>query len=135
MTAHPIDTEALRRLADDHRAMGHDPTADAIIELLGALAAAEHRATRAEARIQAVRELHTPREEQVITGDCFSEECDHEDECPTVPFLVYVECWRVADEADTYFSERGVGPVAHPCPTIRALDGGPMGRVTGNDRC
>lgn len=74
------------------------------------------------ARIKAVRELHTPREEQVVVGDCSIEECDHEDECPTVPFLVCTECWRVADEADTYFAERGVSHVAHPCPTVQALD-------------
>ena len=71
---------------------------------------------------RAVRELHTPREDQVITGDCSIEACDHEDECPTVPFLVCTECWRVADESDTYFGERGVGHVAYPCPTIQALD-------------
>ena len=71
---------------------------------------------------EVVRELHTPREEQVLTGDCSIEECDHEDECPTEPFTICTECWRVADEADTYFAERGVGHVAYPCPTIRALD-------------
>lgn len=71
---------------------------------------------------RAVRELHTPREEQIVTGDCSIEECCHEDECPTVPFLVCTECWRVADESDTYFGERGVGHVAYPCPTIQALD-------------
>lgn len=71
---------------------------------------------------RAVRELHAPREDQVLTGDCSIEACDHEDECPTVPFLVCTECWRVADESDTYFGERGVGHVAYPCPTIKALD-------------
>ena len=80
---------------------------------------AEQEPTDAE---RAVRELHAPREEQVLGGDCSIEACDHEDECPTVPFLVCTECWRVADESDTYFGERGVGHVAYPCPTIQALD-------------
>ena len=64
--------------------------------------------------------LHKPRDEQVFAGDCAAEECEHEDECPTVPYTVCAECVRVAEESDPYFGERGLSSVAHPCPTVRA---------------
>lgn len=79
--------------------------------------------TEAKDPIDRVKALHEPREEQVFAGDCAIEACDHEDDCPTVPFAVCAECWRIADEADHYFSERGVEHVAYPCPTIQAIEG------------
>ena len=55
MTAHPIDTEALRKqYAHLVEKYGHEAWAESrahvILSLLDALAAAEHRATRAEAQ-------------------------------------------------------------------------------------
>ncbi len=84
---------------------------------------AYRRAERAEAAVQRVRDLHTPRVEEAITGDCAEEECDHDGPCPTTPFTVCAECWRIAEESDVYFSERGIHAVLYPCPTMRALDG------------
>ena len=70
-----------------------------------------------------IRELHKCRTEQVITGSCAAGECDHEYECPTVPFEVCAECWRISEEADAYFVERSIESAAYPCRTIKALDG------------
>ena len=80
---------------------------------------------QAEARIQAVRDLHSPSDEQVIMGDCAAEECDHQEieDCPTEPFTVCAECYRAAIELNPYYGEQGVDDVAWPCPTIRALGG------------
>lgn len=78
---------------------------------------------RLAATVDRVEALHAPRTVQVITGDCSTEECGHEDECPTVPFRQCVECDRIADEIDTYYSERGVAPTEWPCPTIAAIEG------------
>ena len=75
------------------------------------------------ARCDRVRELHKRRTEQVITGYCAAGECEHWDECPTVPFDVCVECYRVAEEADPDFWEYSLDAVAYPCPTIKAIDG------------
>lgn len=83
-------------------------------------------AETAEAALYRVKELHEPREEQVIIGDCSIEACDHEDDCPTVPFIVCTECWRIADETEPYFNERDVQHVAYPCPTIQAIDERPQ---------
>ncbi|MCT1430588.1 ead/Ea22-like family protein [Brachybacterium muris] len=78
-----------------------------------------------DARIKAVRELHSPSDEQVIMGDCAAEECDHQEieDCPTEPFTVCAECYRAAIELNPYYGEQGVDDVAWPCPTIHALDG------------
>ena len=86
---------------------------------LGARWAAAQEPTDAE---RAVRELHTPRDEQVITGDCATEECDHEDRCPTVPHPVCTECSRIAEEGTPYYAENGIEFVSYPCRTIRTLD-------------
>lgn len=75
------------------------------------------------AQVERVRTLHRPRTEQVLAGDCAKEECDHEDECPTTPFVVCSECYRIGEEGDAYFAERSVSHVAWPCPTVRAHDG------------
>lgn len=82
--------------------------------------------TRLQAAIQGVIGLHKPRTEYVITGDCSTEECEHEEaeDCPRIPFEVCVECWRVAEEADAYFSEGGVSIAAYPCPTMQAITSG-----------
>ena len=74
---------------------------------------------RAEA-VAPVLALHKPRDEQAISGDCAAEECEHEDECPTIAFAVCAECYRVAEESDPYFGERGLSSVEHPCPTFHA---------------
>lgn len=63
MTVHPIDTEALRR---DARRVISDPYGGALetwwashaLRALDALAAAEHRATRAEADLDALQAVH-----------------------------------------------------------------------------
>lgn len=76
--------------------------------------------------IQRVRELHQPRTIQVVYGDCAAEECSHEEawECPTRDFQQCVECDRIADESNTYYTENRADIAAYPCPTIRALEGG-----------
>ena len=73
------------------------------------------------AAVRAVEALHCRETVQAITGDCATEECDHEDECPTIPVDVCAECYRVSEEADAYFHERNIAPAAYPCPTIRAI--------------
>lgn len=93
MTAHPIDRDwdRLDALVDE------DPIAlrDAAWRLTTALAAAEHRATRAEARVKAVRDIHTPEKHSNRDGDgAVCQECLYGDGYS-------VKC---------------------PCPTIRALD-------------
>lgn len=84
-------------------------------------------AETAEAALYRVKELHEPREEQILTEDCAIEACDHEDgDCPTEPFTVCAECMRIADETYPYSSERGIQHVAYPCPTIQAIDERPQ---------
>lgn len=88
MTVHPIDTEALRR---DARRVISDPYGGALetwwashaLRALDALAAAEHRADEAEARIKAVRELH---HHDVFRGhlDNGCAICGHDYPCPTI---------------------------------------------------
>lgn len=128
VTVHPIDTEALRRLADqatpgpwridEHgpsplasivstaddrpwgwvevgRSIGDDASfiaaaREAVPELLDQL-------DKAEARIKAVRKLHTPFEWSFGYG----------------PVRSCRECARRSPQEDA----------AYPCPTIRALDG------------
>lgn len=77
----------------------------------------------AEAAVQRVRDLHTPRVEEAITGACADEECDHDGPCPGSPFTVCAECWRIAEETYRYFGEDGIAPVLYPCPTRLTLDG------------
>ena len=95
------------------------------VDEVAAILEANARADQAEARIKAVRDLHSPSDEQVIMGDCAAEECDHQEieDCPTEPFTVCAECYRAAIELNPYYGEQGVDDVAWPCPTIRALDG------------
>ena len=50
MTAHPIDTEALRAELEAAVADYRSPNIDLVVRALSALTAAEHRATRAEAQ-------------------------------------------------------------------------------------
>lgn len=59
MTAHPIDFEALRREALGQLGLAAmDPRwPGRVLIILDALAAAEHRATRADERIKAVRDV------------------------------------------------------------------------------
>lgn len=96
----------------------------AVPALLDALDQVERERDEAEAAVQRVRDLHAPRVEEAITGACAEEECDHDGPCPTTPFTVCAECWRIAEASDPYFSERGIHAVLYPCPTMRALDGG-----------
>ena len=82
MTAHPNDREwdRLDALVDE------DPIAlrDAAWRLATALAAAEHRADEAEARIKAVRELHV-KEPGVGTAYCI--DCEQPLPCDTIRTL------------------------------------------------
>lgn len=76
------------------------------------------------AALRAVLDLHRAGSAQVITGDCASETCGHEDECPTVKFAICLECARIAEETYPYYGEQGQGinPVAWPCLTVRAIE-------------
>lgn len=77
------------------------------------------------AKVERVEALHASRTIQVTFGECATEECDHEDECPTAPFQQCIECDRIADGANAYYGEGHVGLTAWPCPTLRALRGQP----------
>ena len=86
------------------------------------------RALKAEAERDAalaalgrVAALHHKKTEVGVDGDCATETCDHEDECPTKEFEVCARCWDMCEEADPYFGERGIGMVLWPCPTVAAL--------------
>lgn len=76
------------------------------------------------AAVEGALALHKPHTEQVITGDCSEETCDHEEtkDCPKIPYEVCDACWRVAEESDPYFGERGMEAVAYPCPTVTAIN-------------
>ena len=79
----------------------------------------------AQARIEAVRELHRESHVKVLASACADEECDHEDDCPLVDYAVCTECYAIGDEAHPYaYEEGGVERVAWPCLTISALHGG-----------
>ena len=81
---------------------------------------------RLRAMEQRVRELHHRDVAVVITGDCAAEDCNHEElgDCDTIEFAYCAGCAALAEQVDYYFSERDFRPVAWPCPTIAALDGG-----------
>ena len=59
---------------------------------------------------------------QVLTGDCAIENCEHEDECPTVDFDICQGCYDRELEFDSYYGEQGVGGVAYPCPDVVAIE-------------
>ena len=80
---------------------------------------AAHRA--ALSRIARVEAIHAPRSIQVVTGDCALGECEHTDECPTVPFEQCVACDELAETVNTYYVEALGFVTAWPCPTVRAL--------------
>ena len=111
----PDDEEIFSAYAD---AEFGTPSVEVLIGWDRWLAARDAR-VRAEA-VAPVLALHKPREEQVVTGDCAAEDCEHEGECPTVAFAVCAECYRVAADAYPYFGERGISSVEYPCPTVRA---------------
>lgn len=75
------------------------------------------------AAVEGVLGLHKPKVEQVITGDCASEECDHEEsiDCPLSPFTYCACCYALADQVDSYFTEGGINLVAWPCKTVKAV--------------
>lgn len=74
------------------------------------IAASRTDVPRLVAALEAVLELHRPREIQVMTGeDCLSDECGHPDmdDCPVGPFDRCAGC---------------VGYTAHPCPTVTVIN-------------
>ena len=76
------------------------------------------------AAIERVRELHTPMDVDVLQSDCAAEDCEHEDECPTIERTVCKACYILGESIDIYCYERGgIEYVYYPCPTIQALDG------------
>ena len=77
------------------------------------------------AAIERVRELHTPMDVDVLQSDCAAEDCEHEDECPTIERTVCKACYILGESIDIYCYERGgIEYVYCPCPTIQVLDGG-----------
>lgn len=67
--------------------------------------------------LNAIRELHEPEEYDALAYDCYMEDCEHEDECPTFKAQGCKECSRLSDIRaidDTW-------PIAYPCPTINAI--------------
>lgn len=80
---------------------------------------------KAETAIERVRELHAPTDVDVLPPDCTAEDCEHEDECPTVERKVCKACYDLGESIDVYGYERGgIEHVFYPCPTIQALNGG-----------
>jgi len=79
-------------------------------------------AAAAREALAPLRELH--RRLEIAATSC-PEECEvHEDECPLdVMVPACRECFRVAETADCYFTERtGWDEVARwPCPTARLI--------------
>ena len=73
------------------------------------------------AAVRAVERLHQRFTIPVITGECAKEECDHEGDCPTIPYDTCQECYRLLEDAYPYFAESGVEAVAYPCPTVLSL--------------
>lgn len=89
-----------------------------------ALRLAAARAQTAEAKVARAEALHRPRPEQFLTGDCASEDCDHEDECHTSPLDVCAHCYDLAADGNPYaFEDRTPAQLLWPCPTATALDG------------
>lgn len=86
---------------------------------------AEAERDAALAAIERLNARHRKIEASAVTGDCATEECEHEDECPTEVFEVCAACWNLCESADPYFGERGIAPVLWPCEIATALDGAP----------
>ncbi|UFU03467.1 CHASE3 domain-containing protein [Ruania suaedae] len=82
---------------------------------------AEDERRRLAEKVRRVEELHTPRRVDVITGDCASETCDHENKCPTTSVQQCVQCDRIAEAANAYYSESGMSFTMWPCATTAAL--------------
>ena len=59
------------------------------------------------AAIERVRELHTPMDVDVLQSDCAAEDCEHEDECPTIERTVCKACYILGESIDIYCYERG----------------------------
>lgn len=85
---------------------------------------------RLDAVVTAVRDLHQPVQVDCVTmacalGDCTDVHPD-EDDCPTTTITVCAECDRIAKEVHASWDDTDVLQIAvpHPCPTVRALDGG-----------
>ncbi len=95
------------------------------------ISSARESVPRMIAALEAVTALHKKRDADAVTGDCATEECDHEDECPTQTFETCAACWDLCEESDPYFGERGIAPVLWPCPTIRALETALGGQTDG----
>lgn len=90
-------------------------------EFLDALSDCTGDVPRLLAAVRAVERLHQRFTIPVITGECAKEECDHEDDCPTIPYDTCQECYRLLEDAYPYFAESGVEAVAYPCPTVLSL--------------
>ena len=118
--------ESRKFLFSDSR-YGYEDTVegDLIYRLTAALEAATRERDAAVSAIERLRKRHCKIEASAVTGDCATEECEHEEECPTEIFEVCAACWNLCEEPDPYFGERGIGMVLWPCPTIAALDGAP----------
>ena len=74
------------------------------------------------AALRAVLELHKPITEGVIVGDCATEECEHDGDCPEVPIDLCACCYDLAQDANPYYGERDVRWVCYPCPTVRVIE-------------
>ena len=104
-----------------------EPIASAIVLLVERMNRTGAQLDAANAKLDAVRKLHQPTTTQVITGDCATEDCNHESvlDCPTSPMDVCLHCRDVVEAASYYALESSEvwALIEYPCPTIRALDG------------
>ena len=89
-------------------------------------------ATRLISAIDAVLNLHTPTQVEVLTGDCAAEECAHDSlgQCVRGWVTVCAACFKLAVDANPYYGEAGLQDVVHPCRTVQALEGGLTEGVT-----
>jgi hypothetical protein len=117
----PTQLDEIRARADAHEAHGIRTTAFALagdvrplLRLIDDL--------QADTALAAIRALHTPGEETVITFDCLEGDCGHPDTadgCPTVNVKTCQHCTNLSYARD---SEILPGEAMWPCATIKALE-------------
>ena len=72
-------------------------------------------------RLDAANRLHVKLVIQAIVGDCATEECEHELNCPLEPVAVCTHCYEIGESASRYAWEESLDGCAWPCNTARTL--------------
>ena len=116
-------TREVRRASELRRPLAK---AEATIAELSDLVEVEYAGRmRLAERVRAVRKLHHEVDVPALGPDCSAGECDHENDCPSVPTPVCDHCHAIGESASPYPFEDapGLTEVLWPCKTIRILDG------------